>query len=257
MSSYTPEAGDTPPHSTDPNATRYLPPRQTYNTGNTGGPAGGWPGAAPSGSQAPIPEPEQWQKQGPGQGQGQGPAGAYHNPYAGQAYATPTPPTPPAYGPRTMNGAGVNRRYRERTILGLILIGGGLLFLLQQFAIFHNTGDLIPLLIGGLFMYAYFNTRAAYRIGFLIPGAILLGIGVGEVLKSLIFLNLTALTLGLGFCLIWLLERRHWWALIPGGILIVSGISEVWIFGVLWPLALIALGVYLLYDQSRRRHNGH
>lgn len=155
----------------------------------------------------------------------------------------------------------MNRRYRDRTILGIILIGGGLIFLLQQLAIFQNIGNLIPPLVGGLLMYAYFNTRAGYRIGFLIPGAILLGIGVGEALENLEFLrlwgmgDLSAFTLGLGFCLIWLLERRHWWSLIPGGILIVSSISEAWIIGKLWPVALIALGVYLLYDQSRRRQS--
>ena len=64
---------------------------------------------------------------------------------------------------------------------------------------------------------------------------------------------MTVLTLGLGFCLIWVLERKHWWALIPGGILVMVGLSNFWGIMQFWPIALIALGVYLLFDQSRRK----
>src|SRR4051812_37317141 len=76
---------------------------------------------------------------------------------------------------------------RDRTWLAFILIGGGLLFLLDQFRVFafRGFGDLVLLVIGGVFMYAYVNTRPGYRVGFLIPGAILLGIGMGEVLTDL------------------------------------------------------------------------
>lgn len=149
-------------------------------------------------------------------------------------------------------------RERDRTFFALLLIGAGVLFMLQQLSIFPNFGDYILLIIGGVFMYAYFNTRSVARAGFLIPGAILLGIGTGQLLRSLdVFRiwqggDLSALTLGLGFCLIWLLERRHWWALIPGGILVASGISGALNLGRLWPVALIILGAYLLYEQYRR-----
>jgi len=147
---------------------------------------------------------------------------------------------------------------RDRTFFAILLIGAGVLFMLQQFSIFPSFGDYVLLIIGGVFMYAYFNTRSAARTGFLIPGAILLGIGAGQVLHNLDVLhiwqggNLSALTLGLGFCLIWALERRHWWALIPGGILVASGISGALNFGLLWPVALIVLGGYLLYQQYGR-----
>jgi hypothetical protein len=138
------------------------------------------------------------------------------------------------------------------------LIGGGILFLFGQFNPFFDLGDLIVLLLGAILLYAYWNTRSGYRLGFLIPGAIMLGLGAGMAVSNFQLLNnwggdFTTLGLGLGFCLIWVLERKHWWALIPGGILALVGLSTISLFGTLWPLAVIALGVYLLYDQTRRR----
>jgi hypothetical protein len=139
------------------------------------------------------------------------------------------------------------------------MIAGGVLFLLSNLFSFRGFDGIVLLLIGGVFLYAYFNTRPGYRIGFLIPGAILTGIGVGQLLESFATFgfwageDLTAITMGLGFCLIWFLERKHWWALIPGGILVLAGLGSSVAFGQLWPIALIVLGVYLLYDQSRRR----
>ncbi|HKP52836.1 MAG TPA: hypothetical protein VJ183_09305 [Chloroflexia bacterium] len=160
----------------------------------------------------------------------------------------------PGHGPVAHHG-----QHHDHTFFALLLIGAGVLFLLQQFSIFRDFGDYLLLIIGGVFMYAYFSTKAGYRAGFLIPGAILLGIGTGEVLQKYNVLglwqgaNVSGLALGLGFCLIWALERRHWWALIPGSILVVSSISGALAIGKLWPVGLILIGVYLLYEQTRRR----
>ena len=120
-----------------------------------------------------------------------------------------------------------------------------MLFLLGQFSFFPGFGDMVLLLLGGIFMYAYFTTKPGYRIGFLIPGAILSGIGVGQFISDLpgaglLFGgNVTAITLGLGFCAIWFFERRHWWFLIPGGIILLGGLSTVFRVGALWPVVLI------------------
>lgn len=168
-------------------------------------------------------------------------------------YIPPQGYSRPGHGPMAHHG-----QHNDRTFFALLLIGAGVLFLLQQFSIFSDFGHYVFLIIGGLFMYAYFSTKAGYRAGFLIPGAILLGIGTGEVLQKYNVLglwqgaNVSGLALGLGFCLIWALERRHWWALIPGGILVVSSISGAFAIGKLWPVGLILLGVYLLYEQTRR-----
>jgi hypothetical protein len=152
-----------------------------------------------------------------------------------------------------------SKRDRDRSILAIALIGGGLLFLLDQFSFFPSFGDMVLLLLGGVFMYAYFTTKPGYRVGFLIPGSILLGIGAGQFLQGFAPIDaifggsISAITLGLGFCMIWFFERRHWWALIPGGIILLGGLSSIFRLFALWPIVLIALGLYLLYDQSRRR----
>jgi hypothetical protein len=225
-----------PESAADSGATRYFPPQENY-------PANG-PSAETPHSHQPQPAPN-------------------GNPYYNQQAIQTTPPAYQQYQQQPQSGRPHHWRGpwqgtdRDRTVLALILIGGGVLFLLGQLPFFPGFGSMVLLLIGGIFLYAYFSTRPGYRIGFLIPGAILLGIGAGQVLNNLPFPSLwggdtTAVTLGLGFILIWLLERRHWWALIPGGIMVMSGLSTFAFFGALWPVALIALGVYLLYNQSRR-----
>ena len=98
------------------------------------------------------------------------------------------------------------KRDRDRSILAIVLIGGGLLFLLDQFNFFPSFGDMVLLLIGGVFMYAYFSTKPGYKVGFLIPGSILLGIGAGQFLQGFAPIDaifggsISAITLGLGFC---------------------------------------------------------
>jgi hypothetical protein len=221
-----------PPPFEDPNPTRYIQPQDT--------------------SRPEVPRGDQYQPSGqPGQ------QGSYT-----QSNATGAPPSYQYINqstvPYSVNPA--QRRDRDRSLLAIILIGAGVLFLLSQFSFFPGFGDMVLLLLGGIFMYAYFTTKPGYRVGFLIPGAILSGIGLGQFISHLPGTGLlfggdiTAITLGLGFCAIWFFERRHWWALIPGGIILLGGLSSVFRVGALWPLVLIGLGVYLLYDQTRRKH---
>jgi hypothetical protein len=234
MESYPGNVGQQPqpPAPTDPNPTRYIPAEER--------PAGYQPYSPPA---SPGTTPEQPRPETPRYGNGQ----------AAEAPPQYNYPAPPTYNAPQVRPA------RDRNMLGLILIGGGLLFLFAQLGLFPGFGNVVLLLLGGVFLYAYFTTKADYRIGFLIPGSILTGLGVGVLLENApVFGNILGggivpVFLGLGFVLIWFLDRRHWWALIPGGIMLLAGLSSVLRIGALWPIVLIALGVYLLWDQSRRR----
>ncbi|MEO8287751.1 MAG: hypothetical protein ABI670_15085 [Chloroflexota bacterium] len=241
MDPYTTNGGaqpepQTPPYH-DPNPTRYIPPQEVTRP------------EVPNSNPGTVAPPYQAAGQTDQQSQ----------------YAPPNPNgVPPSYQYINQNTvpyapAPTPRTDRDRTLLAAILIGAGVLFMLGQFSFFPGFGDIVLLLIGGIFMYAYFTTKPSYRVGFLIPGAILSGIGLGVLLENLPGINflfggdITAITLGLGFCTIWFFERKHWWALIPGGIILLGGLSSIFRVGALWPLVLIGLGLYLLYEQTRRR----
>ena len=234
-----------PPVDNDPQATRYFPPQTEPSQ------LGSYPNApaTPAPAQSDPVAPEQ---------------GGYTLQAERAPYAQPVTPAPVrhwqhSHGRHPKGGAWAGRSERDRTLLAMLLIGGGVLFLFDQLNLFGGFGNLILLLIGGVFMYAYFTTKQSYRVGFLIPGAILSGLGAGVLLEDTPLVqmlggnDITTVTLGLGFCLIWLLERKHWWSLIPGGILVLTGLSSFRVIGSLWPLALIAVGVYMLVDQSRRK----
>ncbi|MCR4407082.1 MAG: hypothetical protein NUW24_09185 [Anaerolineae bacterium] len=116
-----------------------------------------------------------------------------------------------------------------RTILALLLILGGILLLLQNLGFLSAWKSWSwTLLFGGgglLFLAVYASDRKQWWA--LIPGASLIGVGL------LIFLNtmpavpdeigvaVMLLCISLAFWIIFLSDRSQWWALIPGGVLIV------------------------------------
>lgn len=73
--------------------------------------------------------------------------------------------------------------------LGFGLIGFGLVLLLTNF--YQVQVDLTLLVIGACFMAAYFGNMMGSKknIGFLIPGCILVALGVWEVVSSILMLN--------------------------------------------------------------------
>lgn len=158
---------------------------------------------------------------------------------------------------------------------GLILVAIGLIALVSQFVTIHlpeNMGLLIVPGLGALFLVWGILTRNA---GLIIPGGILSGVGWGIYAISGPFSiwqgdnegGVFLIFLGLGFGLITLVtavftKETQWWALIPGGIITFVGASILfggalltllsWV-GKLWPLALILLGISILWGANKEK----
>jgi hypothetical protein len=148
----------------------------------------------------------------------------------------------------------MNEESRRRIIVGAVLILLGIAWFALQFT--QGFGDAaILFLIGGAFVAGYFYRRA---YGFLIPGCILLGLGLGSVGESTFFgvSDFSQIGLGVGFLAIYVIDRVYrgstsWWPLIPGGILVVTGIATLsenlgQIIEVGWPLILVLVGLLLI-----------
>ena len=126
------------------------------------------------------------------------------------------------------------------TVGAILLIIVGILLLLQNFGILGGVVALIWSLIfaaGGLiFLYMFLTNRANWWA--IIPGFTLLGLAalitldqflprVGDALGGTIFLG----GIGLAFWVIYFLNREHWWAVIPGGVMftvaLIAGLDAV------------------------------
>lgn len=139
-------------------------------------------------------------------------------------------------------------------VAGVVLILLGMAFFAQQ--LIGGLGDSALLfLIAGAFVAGYFYKQA---YGLLIPGCILVGLALGSIGEDTVFGigDFSAVGLGLGFVAIYLIDlaysgATHWWPLIPGGILVASGIAESSVtvqrlFAVGWPLVLVFVGLLIL-----------
>lgn len=127
------------------------------------------------------------------------------------------------------------KRIDFRILFGALLIGAGVLFLLQTFNIIPNAWSIlwsIAFLVGsGVFFYVYFTDRKQWWA--LIPAMTLLGLagtvivesyltGIGN-LGGALFLG----GIGLSFWVIYLTNRDFWWAIIPGGVLFTLGVVTI------------------------------
>ena len=148
---------------------------------------------------------------------------------------------------------------RPQILVGLALIGGGLLFLLQRFGFLPEGASLFWTLAfaisGGLFLYVFVLGRDNWWA--LVPAAALLG--VAGVIALGAFLPAAAdpwsgalfmAVLSLGFWGIWLSKRDAWWAIIPAGaILSVSAMIAAGglLPGGFAPLSVLFLGLGLTF----------
>ena len=146
---------------------------------------------------------------------------------------------------------------RRRLVSGGTLIVIGLaLFLAEYLEDFDHSA--ILLLLGTLFLGGYLYTK---NYGLLVPGCILLGVGVGWFGRRSFDLSgdFAEISIGVGFIAIYVIaliyERRsHWWPLIPGTVMILIGLDVGrtafdYLFERGWPLVLVAIGLFILFGS--------
>jgi hypothetical protein len=147
---------------------------------------------------------------------------------------------------------------------GVVLITIGVAFLLGQ--LLPNAGRFVPLLVGLSFLAVFLATR---NYGFLVPGGIVTGVGVGIVMamedQGRVGGGLFLVSLGLGFIgivilgALFRLRENHPWPLVPGGILCTIGLITLAgtrygdVARYAWPIVLIGLGVLFVLRGVLRR----
>jgi hypothetical protein len=122
------------------------------------------------------------------------------------------------------------RRYDPRLIIGVLLVLGGLLSLLDAMNIISNGSGIFWGLVfagGGLvFLYMLLNDRSSWWAAF--PAFTLLGLAAASVLpESLEDFDGLVFFIGLSFAFWWVYFTNtsdHWWAIIPGGVLLTLGV---------------------------------
>ncbi|MDO9576643.1 MAG: hypothetical protein Q7J16_02030 [Candidatus Cloacimonadales bacterium] len=148
----------------------------------------------------------------------------------------------------------MTKRDKGKIFSGIVLILLGLS--ISGINLFAGFGqNTILLLLGGLFIAWYFYSNS---YGLLIPGCILAGLGLSS-LGSHYFWNSphnSTLGIGLGFVAVFVIDLLHkgkspWWPLIPGGIMVLSALSQGAfgmrnLFHIGWPLILIILGLWII-----------
>jgi hypothetical protein len=159
------------------------------------------------------------------------------------------------------------------TIWAWILIGAGVLLLINSR--FELSGGIFLLGIGAAFLAAYSSQRL---YGFLVPGMILAGLGVGTIFDDIGVFGAggewDTFWLGMGFVGIYLADRlgprqSNAWPLWPGGFLVLFGFWDIaWKIGLLdyewwefvedwWPILLIVWGIYLLRRNQEGGSRAH
>lgn len=121
------------------------------------------------------------------------------------------------------------RRIDPRLLIGILLVVGGVLTLLDVQGIISDGGGIFwGLVFGGgaaVFLYMLFNDRSSWWAAF--PGFTLLGLALSsflpdslEAYDGLVFFA----GISLGFWYVYFTDRQQWWAIIPAGVLLTLGV---------------------------------
>lgn len=161
----------------------------------------------------------------------------------------------------------------DRWVGGIVLIGIGVLVLVVNLVKSETLAMLVLPLLGIAFLAWAFFSR---RFPLVIPGSILLGLGVGVLISAqmttvvdeakggVVVLGLAAGFLGIALLAPLFEKVRAWWALIPAAILALvgvplmlgdQGIRFLEVVGQWWPLILVAVGLYVLLVPRRGAKN--
>jgi hypothetical protein len=122
-----------------------------------------------------------------------------------------------------------NRRFLLSFVGGILLIAAGVIFLLANLEMVTISWEVVigPMLAGGGLVFLLVFITDTDEWWALIPGFILIGVGInifmGQWLDTInsgiggaIFLGFV----GLPFIVIYISNHQHWWAIIPGGVLL-------------------------------------
>jgi len=123
------------------------------------------------------------------------------------------------------------KRIDSRLLVGALLIFAGILMLLEKFSIINNAAGLIWaglwVIASAIFLYWFFIDRSRWWAA--IPGFSFAGLAAsGILLDKLGWGGLAVLGgIGAGFWAVYLRRSDHWWAIIPGGVLLTLGVTSI------------------------------
>ncbi len=146
------------------------------------------------------------------------------------------------------------RRFDFRILIGLILIIGGALALLNQMGFLKGVSNIFwagVFVVGAIiFLIWFFGDRSKWWAA--IPGFTLAGLAISLLVPdSHVWGGLAVLGgIGVGFWAIYLSQRRYWWAIIPGGVMVtlgvVSALSAIYRAADTGGIFLVGLGLTFL-----------
>jgi hypothetical protein len=122
------------------------------------------------------------------------------------------------------------KRIDSRLLMGALLIFAGILMLLERFSILNNAVGLIWaglwVIVSAIFLYWFFIDRSRWWAA--IPGFSFAGLAAAALFLDRLGWGGMAFLggVGAGFWAVYLRRSDHWWAIIPGGVLLTLGVTS-------------------------------